>query len=284
MTSIACRLAAAGLAISASLCATPAWTAAIGTTFGRPHILGIVASGEFEEAKTDLTGHFDHPLSLKIDPRSHPHEVMRIGLWLREQRPTLKLKGSCTGACAWFMLDSGHLLSIDPGTVIAFSVFPETWAQVRMQLDRGDISIDDKRSRASGDDFIARIPASVWDQSQALRAARVQQAHAPVWVQQFVEAVTQPVLRDLVHDETDFKVGLKLSPQNCLWWVPDAEGLRQLGVSAPASYQPVTAAEAGKVLDIDPRVIYVGPALREPPEKPLCEPAPGVQIKLPFMR
>lgn len=283
MTSIACRLAAAALAIGASVGVTPGWAAAIGTTFGRPHILGTVASSEFEEVKTDLAGHFDQPLSLKIDPRSHPHEVMRIGLWLREQQPTLKLKGSCTGSCAWFMLDSGHILSIDKGTVIAFSVLPETWAQVRMQLDRGDLSIDDERSRASKEHFIAQVPASVWDQSLALRAARLEQARAPAWVQQFVEAVTQPTLSDLVHDDTDFKLGLHLSPQNCLWWVPDEEGLRQLGVTAPR-YQPVTAEEAGKLLDIDPKVIYVGPALRELPIKPLCEAAPNVRIKLPFLR
>jgi hypothetical protein len=283
MNSIACRLAAAGLAISASLCATPGSAAAIGTILGRPHILGTVASGEFEEVKTDLTGHFDQPLSLKIDPRSHSYEVMRIGLWLREQQPTLKVRGSCVGACAWFMLDSGHILSIDKGTVIAFSVLPEAWAQIRMQLDRGDLSIDDERSRASTDDFIARIPAPIWEHSQALRDARLKQAAAPAWIQQFVEGTTQPTLRDLVHDETDFKVGLQLSPQNCLWWVPDEEGLRQLGLSAPR-YQPVTAAEAGKALDVDPKVIYVGPALREPPPKPLCEGAPNLRIKLPFIR
>ncbi len=283
MTSIACRLAAAALAIGASVGATPGWAAAIGTTFGRPHILGTVALGEFEEVKTDLTGHFDQPLSLKIDPRSHPHETMRIGLWLREQRPTLKLKGSCTGSCAWFMLDSGHILSIDKGTVIAFSVLPETWAQVRMQLDRGDLSIDDERSRASKEHFIAQVPAPVWDQSLALRAARLEQARAPAWVQQFVEAVTQPTLSDLVHDDTDFKLGMSLSPQNCLWWVPDEEGLRQLGVTAPR-YQPVTAEEAGKALDIDPKVIYVGQALRELPIKPLCGGAPNVRIKPPFLR
>lgn len=279
MKHLASSLAAAWLALGTSLTADPAQAAAVGTTFGKPHILGKVVPGEFEEAQKDLSGHFDQPMSLKIDPASHPVEVMRIGLWLREQKPMLRVKGSCVGSCAWFVLDSARTLDIDPGAVIALSMMPELWAMLREQLDRGDLTIDDDRSRASIAGFIGKIPAQLWERSQLLRETRLKQASAPAWVQSFVEAATHIQITQLVHDERDFKIAMQLSPQKCLWWVPDVEGLRQLGLS-PTRYVPVTAAEAARALEVDPKTIYVGPALQVMPDRPLCE-GPSKYMELP---
>ena len=96
-----------------------AGAASIGTIFGTPHIGGRIASGDLDEVRQDLAGHFDKPLMLRIDPASHGAEVMRIGLWLREQQPAIRLRDTCVGACAWFMLDSGRSLRVAKDTVIA---------------------------------------------------------------------------------------------------------------------------------------------------------------------
>lgn len=263
------RFAAACLAIAACFAPASVTAAAVGTTFGKPHILGKVVPGEFEEAQKDLTGHFDKPMSLKIDPGSHDLEVMRIGLWLRDQKPMLRVKGSCVGSCAWFMLDAARSLDIDKGTVIALSVMPELWAIAREQLERGDLSIDDPRSQASIAGFINKMKPALWESAKTLRETRVKQASAPAWVQAFVESATSIQVSNLAHDEREFKLVMALSPQKCLWWVPDAEGIRQLGLS-PSHYVPVTAAEAARLLAVDARLIYVGPALQVMPDRPLC--------------
>lgn len=269
MKLMALRLAAACLAIAKLFAVSPATAAAVGTTFGKPHILGKVVPGEFEEAQKDLTGHFDKPMSLKIDPGSDAIEVMRIGLWLREHKPMLRVKRSCVGSCAWFMLDATRSLDIEKGTVIALSVMPEWWAIAREQLERGDLSIDDPRSRASIAGFINKMRPALWEAAKTLRETRINQASAPAWVQAFVESATSIQVSNLAHDEREFKLVMALSPQKCLWWVPDEEGLRQLGLSA-SHYVPVTAAEAARVLEVDARLIYVGPALQVMPDQPLC--------------
>ncbi|WP_067066360.1 hypothetical protein [Roseateles chitosanitabidus] len=257
-----------------------AQAAGIGTTFGIPHIIGVVKPGELAEVKSDLSGHFDKPLTLRVDPASSPLEVMRIGLWLREQQPAIKLRADCVGACAWFMLDSGRSLEVAKDVVIAFGMLPEIWANIGEQLDAGAVSIDDARSSASVTAFKAKIPATVWAASGELRQARRSQARAPAWIQEFVEGSTSFWITQLTHDEERFHFELKSTPQRCVWWVPDAEGLRQLGLAAPG-YAPATAARAARVLGVSEKLIYVGPALREPPATPMCEGDPNFQLKVP---
>lgn len=246
-----------------------ALAASIGTIFGTPHITGTIRAGEFEEARKDLAGRFDKPLSLKVDPDSNALEVMRIGLWLREQKPAIKLRGSCVGSCAWFMLDGARSLEIAKDSVIAFSVFPELWADLRDQLERGEISIDDDRSRAATQRFIARVPERLWQASAELREQRRAQARAPVWIQRFIEATTRLTIQQLQQTDDDWGITLSGSAQRCLWWIPDAEGLRQLGLE-PGRYAPPDVATAAKLLNSPPSAIYIGPALRELPEQPLC--------------
>lgn len=243
------------------------------TFLGSPFIRGTIRLGEFEEVKRDLGGHFGKPLKLNLAPDSHPLEVMRIGLWLREQRPALQLGTSCIGACAWFVLDSGRTLEIAPDTVIAFNVYAELWARLRQQLDRGDVGIDDERSRDSTARFIASVPTTIWDRAAEFRETRLTQSRAPMWIQEFVEGVTALSIEQLVHgDDGHIKMVMRGSSQNCLWWIPDREGLRQLGLE-PGRYVPADAARAAKMLGVPASALYIGPALREPPAAPLCAPS-----------
>lgn len=275
-----------GLAL-AGWAGTGVQAASIGTIFGTPHISGSIRPGEFEEAKRDLSGHFDKPLGLKVDADSDPLEVMRIGLWLREQQPAVRLRGSCVGACAWFMLDSGRSLEIAKGTLIAFSVLPEMWADVRDQVDRGEISIDDERSRASTQSFIGKLPDSFWSSSKEVREQRRAQARAPAWIQRFVETTTALTIRQLRQSDNDWGLTMGGSPHRCLWWIPDAEGLRQLGIE-PGRYAPPDLESAAKALKAPVSTIYVGPALRELPEQPLCSngmrgSGPNRELKMPWL-
>ncbi|MBO9687652.1 MAG: hypothetical protein J7598_13685 [Mitsuaria chitosanitabida] len=275
-----------GLAL-ATLTGPGAQAASIGTIFGTPHIVGSIRPGEFEEAKKDLSGHFDKPLSLKLAPASNPLEVMHIGLWLREQQPAIKLSGSCVGACAWFMLDSGRSLEIAKGSLIAFSTLPEMWADLRDQIERGEISINDDRSRAAARNFIAKVPAPLWAAATTLREQRLAQARTPAWIQRFVETTTSLTIQQLRQSESDNDWGLTMSgsPHRCLWWIPDAEGLRQLGLE-PGRYAPPDLETAAKALNVPTSVLYVGPALRELPEQPLCNGVrsddPNRQLQLPW--
>lgn len=257
-----------------------AQAASIGTLLGDPRISGLIKPGELEEAKRDLTGKFANPLILRVDPDSYGREVMRIGLWLREQQPAIKLRGHCVGACAWFMLDSGRSLEVDKDSVIAFGMLPELWASVSEQLDAGALSIDDDRSSASVASFKAKFPEKIWTASAELREARRTQARTPEWIQQFVEGVTSFNVTQAVHDDDTYRMQFSSTRERCTWWVPDAEGLRQLGLNVPG-YSPPSPARAAKVLGVSKKSIYIGPALRKPLAEPLCEGDPDFKLKLP---
>lgn len=268
-----------GLAL-AGIAGPGAQAASIGTLLGDPRISGLIKPGELEEAKRDLTGKFANPLILRVDPDSYGREVMRIGLWLREQQPAIKMRGNCVGACAWFMLDSGRSLEIDKGSVIAFGMLPELWATLGEQLDAGALSIDDDRSSASVASFKSKFPEAIWAASAELREARRTRARVPEYIQQFIEGSTSLGVSQAVHDDDSFRLTFRFSRERCAWWVPDAEGLRQLGLNVPG-YTPPSPARAAKVLGVSEKAIYIGPALQKPLAEPLCEGDPDFKIKLP---
>ena len=265
------RPGAVGLLLLGGLCAL-AQAAAIGMIFGSPHVTGTVRPGEFEEAKEDLTGHFDQPLRLDIDPRSNAREVMRIGLWLREQKPAIELRNSCVGSCAMFMLGSGRSLRIAKGTVVAFGAQVEWFADVADQLRSGKLNVDDERSKTSTERFLQRAATGI-AYSLDLREHATQATWLPSPMLSFVRELTgHPTITKLSFDEQRFDLAFGLASNQCLWWVTDAEGLRQLGLDVPG-YQPVSRAVAAKLLKVPETMVYVGPALPAVPQNPtLCQP------------
>jgi len=263
------RLCLAWLTLASAI--SGAQAAAIGTTFGTPHILGSVRPGEFDETKEDLTGHFDKPLRLDIAPHSNAREVMRIGLWLREQKPAIELRNSCVGSCAMFMLGSGRSLKIAKGTVVALGTSSEWLADLADQLRSGQLSVDDERSKASTERFLEKAHIGI-AYSLDLREHATQASWLPAPMLAFVRKLTaQPVINQLIFDEQRFEIQVAFPPGACRWWVPDAEGLRQLGLEVP-DYQPVSRAAAAKLLKVPETAIYVGPALPTlPQDPPLCQ-------------
>jgi hypothetical protein len=263
------RQALAWLALASA--ASGAQAAAVGTIFGTPHIGGIVVPGEFAEAKEDLTGHFDKPLSLNIDPRSNAREVMHIGLWLREQKPAIELRNSCVGSCAMFMLGSGRSLKIAKGTVVAFGTQDEWIADLADQVQAGKISTDDERSQASAARFLDRMKARI-GYSNNLREQATQDSWLPPAMLSFVRELTgHPTIQKLSFDEQRADLAFGLASNQCLWWVPDAEGMKQLRLEV-RDYQPVSRAAAAKLLKVPDSMVYVGPALLTlPQDPPLCQ-------------
>ncbi|HEY0955064.1 MAG TPA: hypothetical protein VGE36_09930 [Roseateles sp.] len=250
-----------------------AQAAAIGSgLFGiGAHILGTVKPGDVEEVRTELAGPMKTPLSIDIDPRSHPVELMKIGLWLRERQPLLKLKGSCVGNCARSILLAARVQAIQPGTVIAFGGRTEVPARLKDQIDAGEFfTDDDERSRRSRETFLKSFETPI-QQSLALRSLLAQQVQLPAQVQAFVDSVVASWRVDrLSYIDDEAKFSLKAGRHRCMWWVPDAQGLRQLGLDVP-DYQPVDRTAAARLLKTPEAFIYVGPALETLPEQSLCE-------------
>lgn len=276
MTRIGKSLRLAALLSLTALACAGVHAAAIGTFFGTPHITGQVGPGEFEEVVKNLSGHFDKPLSLKVAPDSNPEELLRIGLWLREQGPELHIRGSCIGACALFILDSGRSLRVAPGTVLAFSTFWEWPAVMKEQLDRGELFASEEAAIQSRERFVRQISPRTWSLTQARRQARLTQTRWPAWVLQFVDALTGQKVARLSFDEERFEINFEPRKHNCRWWIPGAEGLRQLGLSVER-YTPPSVAEAARFLKVAEGSIYIGPALHDEqwPRQGLCIQAPG---------
>lgn len=269
--------AACGLGLVLSGLAAQA--ASIGTgPFGlAPHITGVVMAGDAEEVAHDFAAPLSRPLSVDIAPLSHPQELMKIGLWLRERQLALALRGSCVGACAKSILMSGKVTRIEPGTLIALGGMTETMARRKDQIDAGDLFIQgNATSEASRDRFLQQYEGPIKN-SLAVRALAAQQAPLPPRVKAFLAATTDSWKTVSQRFGTDTRFIIRAERHQCMWWVPDAEGLKQLGLEVP-DYQPVSATEAARLLEMPEAFIYVGPALDALPEQPLCPGAKGINF------
>jgi hypothetical protein len=256
-----------------------AQAASIGTgPFGlAPHITGVVKIGDVEEVARDFAEPLTRPLTVDIAPLSHPQELMKIGLWLRERQPALALRGSCVGACAKSILMGGKVTRIEPGTVIAFGGMTETMARRKDQIDAGELFIEGNAiSEASRDRFLKQYEGPI-NQSLAVRGLAAQQAPLPPRVKAFLAATTDSWKTVSQRFGADTRFVNRAEKHQCMWWVPDAEGLKQLGLDVP-DYQAVSAAEAAKLLAVPEAFIYVGPALDVLPEQPLCPGQKGVNL------
>lgn len=246
-----------------------AQAASIGTFLGTPGISGDVRAGEFEKVKIDFSAGFSKPLQLNIGLRSDELEVARIGVWLREQRPILDISGVCAASCAMFVLGSGRAAMARPGTLIAFSNLDEWPASLADQIEAGVLfNSEDERSLASRERLKQRFTAQI-EHALALRELRRQHATPPAWVQDFNHRLTGDwVFKDL--DFSDERLNVRLQNRhNCLFWVPDEEGLRQAGFDIPG-YRSPGIEEAAKILEVPAASVYVGPALKDLPADSLC--------------
>lgn len=269
---------AAGLAL---LFTTGAHAAAIGTglfnTF--PHIAGHVRAGEADEVSRDFAEGLKKPLRIDIHPQSDPVEVAKIGLWLYEHRPAAYLDGSCVGACAKSILLSGAIQHIKPGTLIALGGITEFPLTVQRQVDAGELFNDnDARSQAARERFSQTIQPEV-ERARALQRVSSQQGTLPAAPRDFVNALTGGWrVRN-----TGFEAGqsahmtLATPKHACLWWVPDAQGLRELGLDVP-NYAPVSQAHAAKLLEVPAYLVYVGPMVAPLPEEPLCKEGASIEF------
>lgn len=223
-----------------------------------PTIWGWVRAGEAEEVRRDFAKGFSKPLSVKIDPRSDPFELMQIGLWLRDQDVRLEFRESCVASCAKFILLSGKAMRITPGTTIAFGgmAWHEVFATALAQIDAGELfDLNDERSRASRDRFLEKARAGAKN-IRELRATfeRLNTPHSD-----FISSLSGALkVRQMSFSDDQFNMNWSAPNGRCLWWIPDAEGLRQLGIDAP-EYRPVSRAAAAKLLKAPEWLIHVGP-------------------------
>jgi hypothetical protein len=246
----------------------------MGAFWRAPYITGVVKPGDAEAVARRFAEPLKHPLLVDIEPKSHPLEVMQIGLWLREQQLAVTLRGSCVGACAKSILMSGKLTGIAPGTLIAFGGMTESMARRKDHIDAGELFISDNElSEASRDRFLKQFEGPI-KLSLAVRALAAQQSPLPPVVKTFLAATTDSWRTVRQRFGVDTLFSIKAPLHRCMWWVPDAQGLKQLGLDLP-DYQPVSAADAAKLLAIPEAFIYVGPALDALPESPLCPGQPG---------
>lgn len=264
------------VAVVGAALAPLAQAANIGTGISNtyPHITGIVKAGEADEVAQTFVAPLKKPLTLRIQPFSDAHEVARIGRWMQERRPALLIKDACVASCARAMLLSGGAISIAPGAVIAFGGMGDFGAAMKDQLDAGELFTDDARSQASRERFLLKFKTLI-DYSTTSRELQAQLAPLPEPVRVFIDMVTGGWrIANLSFSDDSFSFGLKSSRHRCLWWLPDAEGLRQLGLTV-SGYRPASRAEAAKLLKVPEEFIYAGPLLETLPEQPLCSAAPG---------
>lgn len=252
----------------AALMVTPALApaAVIGNMFGS-FINGTVRPGDAKWLDRHFSDAIAKGVTIKIAPDSDAFETMRIGLWLKERRPALELKASCIGPCASFVLTSGSKVRVDPGVLIALNVRPEWEAWAFGRVREGDLFIDQEMSQLSRARLLERFKLKA--QSSGLMRDAADQL-MPASATKFLRDLTLPDSLDHVSfDEHSYDFKLQMRVGRCFWWVPDAQGLKQLGVEA-TGYQPVDRAQAAKQLGIDQRLIYAGPAVDPIPESGLC--------------
>jgi hypothetical protein len=270
------RARAVVLASAGAALASLAQAALIGTGISHtyPHINGVVKPGEADEIAQTFVAPLKKPLTLRIHPLSDAREVIRIGRWMQERCPALLIKEACVGSCARALLPSGGAIRVLPGTVIAFGGMDGLGATIKDQLDAGDLFNDDGRSQASRERFLSKFKPLI-EQSVTSRELQAQLTPLPENARAFIDAVAGGWrIVDVSFSDDDFRFGLKSGSHRCLWWLPDAEGLRRLGLDI-RSYQPTSRADAAKLLKVPEQFIYAGPLLETLPNGPLCNGAQG---------
>lgn len=270
LTALPARARCAALLLALLPCAAGA--AAIGR-FGGPYVGGALRAGDADQVQREWAEQrFEKPVRLRIGEDSGDGlEVARLGQWLRERRPVVQLERDCLRACARDLLTAGRAWLADKDVLIAFSSM-EDWPLVLKQaLDDGQLFSDDG---GLGSDVKASFVAKyqpLWERAQAIQALRDGAPGLPAAAQRFLDQLTRPTGTSRV----TFSGGqgtfeMTHSALGCLAWVPDAQGLKQLGVDLPG-YQPPALAEAAKRLKLPAERIYVGAMPDTPPAQPLCQ-------------
>ncbi|XHS79208.1 hypothetical protein ACFJGW_04345 [Burkholderiaceae bacterium UC74_6] len=244
--------------------------AAIDKYSKRSYINGQIRPGDFEKAEKEFAQGTSPTLIVKVASDSVPFETMRIGLLLREHKPALSIERDCVGPCASFILTSGSKVHVDQGRLIALNVRPEweAWAFDRIRDGGEELFIDQEMSQLSRARLLDRFKIKA-KSSGLMRDAADQLMRAPA--AKFLRDLTLPVGLDRVaFDEERYDFNLSLKTGQCLWWVPDAQGLAQLGIQVTDDYRPVDRVRAAKQLEVSPALVYVGPMVEPMPEGGLC--------------
>jgi hypothetical protein len=260
-----------GLTVLAGPVAGPAQAAAIGR-FGGPWVGGKLREGDFDQLQREWADErFERPLRLRIGVDSGDGlQVARLGRWLQDRRPVIKLERDCVHVCARDLLPAGRALLADRGVLIAFSSM-DAWPLVlKRAVDTGQLFVDDGGAgQAMRDRFIAGMRV-YWEQAAAIQSLRAEGAGPPAPALAFLDRLTRPGgVVGTTFGTLDFKFEMKHSELGCMAWVPDAQGLRQLGLDLPGYTRP-SLAEAAKRLNLPPGRIYTGPLPATPPDQLLC--------------
>lgn len=271
------RAVCAALSLALLPCAASA--AAISRFVG-PSIVGALRAGDADKVQREWADErFEKVLWLRIGEDSGDSlEVARLGQWLRERRPVLQLERDCVRACARDLLTAGRAWLAGGGALIAFSSM-EDWPLVLKQtLDDGQLFVDDG---GLGSEVKARFVAQykpLWEQAQAVKDLRGRAPGLPDAAQRFLDQLTRPTAASKVTfsgGEGTFQ--MQHSALGCMAWVPDVQGLKQLGVDLP-TYRPPPLAEAAKRLKLPAERIYVGAMPETPLAQPLCQGGAAVDL------
>ncbi|MBV8603257.1 MAG: hypothetical protein JO224_01100 [Pelomonas sp.] len=239
-----------------------------GFLMGESQIFGRFDADDMKDLRKTFPQGLDRPLLLDVDPlHSAPDALLALGAWLRAQRAILDVYKACVGDCAWLLANSGRAIGVRRDAVIAFDT-ANRFALIdalRDKIEAGELFAD--ASAASRERFMARYKPLL-DMAAAFGARTRETWPAPMLA--FVAALRGPLTEPrLAFTDTDFSATLQGSPGRCLWWVPDAEGLRQIGLEVPG-YVPPPLDRLAKLLDAPAAQIYVGPLRDAVPDDGLC--------------
>lgn len=249
-----------------------AQSAAIGK-FGGPYIAGKLREGDFAQLEREWTDEgFERPLRLRIgDDSGDELEAARLGRWLQQRRPVIKLERDCVTVCARDLLPAGRALMADRGVLIAFSSMDAWPMVVKQALDSSQLFLDDGGvGQAAKERFIAKVKP-YWEQAETIQSLRAETGGLPERAQIFLDRLTRPSgIDSTAFASLDFKLIMKHSELGCMAWVPDVQGLKQLGLDLPG-YEPPSLAEAAQRLKLPAQRLYRGPIPDTPLDQPLCK-------------
>lgn len=264
------RARCAALVLALLPCAASA--AAIGR-LGGPYIGGALRAGDADQVHREWAQErFEKPVRLRVGEDSGDGmEVARLGQWLRERRPVVQLERDCVRACARDLLMAGRAWSADSGVLIAFSSMEDWLLVLKQAVDGGQLFADDGGLGAEVKSRFVAQYRPLWERAQAIKDLRDRAPGLPDAAQRFLDQLTRPTGTDqLMFSGGEGTFQMKHSVLGCMAWVPDVQGLRQLGVDLP-SYQPLPLAEAAKRLKLPAERIYIGAMPETPPTQPLCK-------------
>ena len=251
--------------------AQASWIYSLGGTLV---ISGKIEKGDRQRVEKRLNG--DTKKITIMSPGGDVEEGLAIGALIRRSEKLLVVRKYCLSACGLIFV-MAHRRAMDEGGFVAFHA-----GEYALRLS---VLASLKAYEPKTDEYRAHFEAkkseleNAWKRRSQLRESTFADAGLDyAWHQKMVDLTASKLLSVDVN-ETTRVITTAATPAQCDWWIPDQQGLQEIGI-AVKTYKLPDKQEMAKRLEVPVDRIYWGSLsdLNTLTAKPCADPRPGAGL------